>query len=444
MNDGITNDWLNNVEKEFQKSPHLQVAQNILTATDLRKATLNYDRWRVSNHNFSHTVPGEQTVTHQKRSGRCWLFAALNMLRIEFSKKFKLSNFEFSQNYLFFWDKLEKANYFLETVLKTRDEEADSRLIMFLMKNPTEDGGQWDMFCNLVEKYGLVPQSVYPDTEACKSSHNMNYILDKKLRENAATLRKEAHKGKSLAQLKKQKMQMMKEIYHMLTTQLGSVVHKFDWSFHDKDNKFHIHKNLTPKKFAKTLVKPQLNQYVCLVHSPRKKTPYYSHLTIKYLNNVSEGNPVSYINVPIEEMKKSAISMLKAKKPVWFGCDVGKSFSRDLGLMDANLYDYDVLWDIPFKSTKEERMNYGHSMMTHAMLFTGVDLHNNKPIKWKVENSWGDSFGNKGYMMMTDDWFNEYMFEIAVDKKYVSAKALNALKQDPIELPPWDPMGALA
>ncbi len=230
----------------------------------------------------------------------------------------------------------------------------------------------------------------------------------------------------------------------MLSIHMGTPPTHFDWEFQGKDKKFHAHRGLTPHSFYKEHVKVDLKEFVCLVHSPRKLTPLHKTFTVQYLGNVVEGAPILYLNVPIEEMKEAAIKSLKDNEPVWHGCDVGKSFHRDLGVMDLKLYDLHLVYDVPFHTTKEMRMNFGESQMTHAMLFTGVNLINNKPNRWRVENSWGDKVGKKGFFIMTDEWFDEYMFEIAIHKKYLPKSLLKLLEEPPTALPPWDPLGALA
>lgn len=363
------------------------------------------------------------------------------MLRIKLAKRYKLEKFEFSQNYLFFWDKIEKANYFLETILQTADEPFDSRLMMHLLHNPVQDGGQWHMVESLIEKYGVVPQSVYPDSQGALNSRQMNYFVTHKLRENAYRLRSMMEKGENKAKLHKAKQEMMEEIYRIVSIHLGTPPETFTWTFRDKDKKYHAFTNETPLSFYHNHVKTHLEDYVCLVDSPRKTTPYYKAYTVSHLGNVWEGKPILYVNVPIEDMKKAVIDSLKADESVWFGCDVGKWFDREIGIMDRNLFDFETLFNVSFTMDKETRINYSDSQMTHAMLFTGFDSTTNR---YRVENSWGDKVGEKGYFIMSDSWFDEYMFEVAIEKKFLSKKILDVLKKEPIVLPPWDPFGSLA
>lgn len=444
--DGISLEALEVMKKEFHDSPKNRALQNAVSRTDIKRVAVNWDRFATISHTFSHTVTNELPVTSQSQSGRCWLFAALNILRIHVARRYKLEDFELSQSYLFFWDKLEKSNYFLESVIDTAKEPHDSRLVHCIFDSGFmfQDGGQWHMAVNLINKYGIVPQSVFPDNEACLNSSTFNQIFKMKLREDGIKLRRMIASGSPTQSVIKAKNKMVEEIYRMLSVHMGTPPDQFDWEFQDKDKKFHAERKLTPHTFYKNHVKVDLNDFVCLVHSPREMTPYHKTFTVKYLGNVIEGAPILYLNVPIEEMKDAAVKSIKDNEPVWFGCEVGKSFHRDLGIMDLKLYDLDLLYDVPFQATKEMRMNYGESQMTHAMLFTGVNLIDDKPTRWRVENSWGDKVGKKGFFIMTDDWFDEYMFEIAINKKYLPKALIKLLELPPIPLEPWDPLGALA
>ena len=343
-----------------------------------------------------------------------------------------------------FWDKLEKANYFLENILKTLDQNYDSRLMMHLLQAPVQDGGQWDMFVNLIEKYGLVPKSVMPETNHSSKSSMMNYFLTHKLRECAFILRKSKKPRTTIKQLRSKKEEMMSVIYSLLCMFLGNPPTKFDWSIKDKNNKFTRFNNLDPLDFYHKFTKVKLKNKVCLIHAPMSNKKMNELYTIDFLGNVVGGNIIKYANVEINELKKAAIKSIKNDEAVWFGCDVGKMFNRELGIMDMDLYDYEKLFDTKFKMNKASRLEYGDSAMTHAMLFTGVDLKKNTPIKWRVENSWGDKNGDKGYYLMSDSWFDEYNYEVVVDKKYLSNKSLEIFNRKPHNLEPWDPMGALA
>ena len=444
MRENITLSNIRKFNKSFNSSTSNQLARNALIQNDINKVAVHWENFSKINHIFSNTISKQLPVTNQKSSGRCWGFAGLNLLRLEIVKNYNLSNFEFSQNYFMFWDKLEKANYFLENILKTLDQNYDSRLMMHLLQAPVQDGGQWDMFVNLIEKYGLVPKSVMPETNHSSKSSMMNYFLTHKLRECAFILRKSKKPRTTIKQLRSKKEEMMSVIYSLLCMFLGNPPIKFDWSIKDKNNKFTRFNNVDPLDFYRKFTKIKLKNKVCLINAPMSNKKMNELYTIDFLGNVVGGNIIKYANVEINELKKAAIKSIKNDEAVWFGCDVGKMFNRELGIMDMDLYDYEKLFDTKFKMNKASRLEYGDSAMTHAMLFTGVDLKRNTPRKWRVENSWGDKNGDKGYYLMSDSWFDEYNYEVVVDKKYLSNKTLEIFNREPHNLEPWDPMGALA
>jgi len=445
MNKKISQNQIKNYRKHFNTSQLCKSTMNALTRSKLEDVAMDWETFRKIDHTYSNVISSEmKKVTNQKASGRCWGFAALNLMRIDLAKKYNLENFEFSQSYFMFFDKLEKANYFLESILETLDEKSDSRLMAWLVSSPIQDGGQWDMFVNLMEKYGIVPQSVMPESFHSSSSRSMNQLITRQLRKFASLLRKNNKKGISIADLRKMKMDMMGSIYNMLCMFIGKPPEKFNWQVRDKKNKFLRYMDLTPLNFYKKNVGIKLADKVCLIHCPMKNKKMNELYTIKYLGNVVEGQIIKYLNIDVNEMKKYSIKSLKNDEAVWFGCDVGKMFHRDVGVMDMDLYNYELNFGIDSEMDKATRLEYGDSQMTHAMLFTGVDIKSNKPIKWRVENSWGPKGGCKGYYLMTDKWFNEYNYEVVIDKKYLPEKIKKLFDREPIKLNPWDPMGALA
>ena len=426
-------------KNKFLKNNKNTASRNALIKNDLNTVSLNWENYSKINHHFSNLIKKELPATDQKASGRCWGFAGLNLMRLKVVENLDLPNFEFSQNYFMFCDKLEKANYFLENIIQTKDHAYDSRLIMHLVKAPVQDGGQWDMFVNLINKYGAVPKDVMPETNHSSKSMSMNYILTHKLREFASILRKK--RLKNLSSLKKE---MMEVIFNLLAMFLGQPPDVINWSTRNKDNRYFVISDMTPKDFCKKYADINIKDKVCLIHAPMSNKKFNTVYTVEYLGNVIEGQIIKYLNVDVQKLKKSAIQSIKNNEAVWFGCDVGKRFSREQGVLDIGIYDYENVFQTDFKMNKQTRLEYGDSEMTHAMLLTGVDIKKRNSTKWKIENSWGTKSGNKGYMMMTDEWFDEYTYEIVVDKKYISKRLLKYLDMEPVALAPWDPMGALA
>ena len=444
MKANITEQDLTAFEADFRSNHASRIVMDAVTGNGVFKSAKNGEKDREITHEFSVSID-QGDITNQKHSGRCWMFAALNCMRFRVMKKLNLKTFELSQNYTLFYDKLEKANYFLESILKTLDEKTDSRIIAHLLSAPLNDGGQWDMLCNVVNKYGLVPKSAMPETVSSSDTGQMASCMTEKLREYACTLRRMHRAGRQEADLRNEKDRMMNTVYRMLCTCLGVPPKKFDLEVRDKDNKFIRDTDLTPKAFFDKYVGIDLSQYVSLINAPTEDKPFYRSYTVKMLGNVLEGNPVRYVNLPVEELKKAAVAQLKDNEPVWFGCDVGQRSEKDTGLMDTRLYDLEDLFFTDFPMTKAERLEYGESLMTHAMVFQGVNLDDSgKPNRWRVENSWGKEPGKDGYFVMSDDWFSEYTYQVVVNKKYLSDDILKAYESEPIELEPWDPMGSLA
>ena len=440
----ITNDMTKEYSKRYRGNKYNLAATNAVTKSGINAVAYNYEVPAKMLNKFSVEIE-TMKVTNQKSSGRCWMFAALNVLRQKTAKKLNLEYFEFSQNYQAFWDKFEKANYFLEAIIDTLGEPLDGRLVTWLMQNALVDGGQWDMFVNLVEKYGVVPKDAMPETFHSSNTSVMNQLMIKKLREYAASIR-DGHneKGMSSQELRVMKNEMLAEIYKLLCIFFGEPPVCFDFEYKDKDKKFHADRNLDPVEFFKKYVDFDFSEYVSIINAPTKDKPYGRTYTVKYLGNVAGGRPVTYLNTDIGAMKKLTISQLKDNEPVWFGCDVGKMLDRDQGYNEYDLYKYDLALDMTFELSKAQRLDYRESCMTHAMVLQGVNLVDESPNRWRVENSWGDEKGNDGYLIMSDAWFDEYMYQVVINKKYLDEDMLKALDMDPIELKPWDPMGSLA
>lgn len=440
----ITALTLEKMEQEFDANAAHKLAMNAATKSGI--TTLLRDADLEKRERFSFSIDLEAgKVTNQKQSGRCWMFAALNTMRVEVMKKLNLENMELSQNYTLFYDKLEKANYFLESILDTVDEPTDGRLISWLLMAPLNDGGQWDMLANIIRKYGIVPKEAMPETFSSSCTREITPWMTKKLREFACTLRTAYAKGASMEELQEKKQEMMSVIYRMLVIALGKPPKTFTWETRDKDKQFIRIADITPQQFFAEYVGWNLDDYVSIINAPTQDKPFHHSYTVQYLGNVTEGHIVRHLNLPIEEMKKLAITQMQDGQVVWFGCDVGQFHEKDLGIMDTDGIQAGLLFDTDFPMTKAQRLDYGESLMTHAMVFTGVNLDKvGKPNRWKVENSWGEDRGNKGFYIMSDRWFDEYMYQVVVNKKYLSKEQLKAYEEEPTVLAPWDPMGSLA
>ncbi|MDK1727006.1 aminopeptidase C [Dellaglioa algida] len=384
-------------------------------------------------------------VSNQKQSGRCWMFAALNTMRHDMKTNFKVTkDFELSQNFTYFWDKLEKANYFYQNVLETADKPTDDRTVSWLMTTPQQDGGQWDMIVAIIEKYGVVPQSVMPETYNSSKSTEINATLNLKLRKDAVDLRELVAAGTSEAEIEIIKEAKLTEIYRLLAYSFGEPPATFNFEYRDSDNDYHIDKNLTPKTFYDKFIGWDLDEYVSIINGPTDDKPYNNMYTVDRLGNVVNGRPVRHLNVNMADFRDVAIKQLQSGESVWFGCDVGQSSERQLGIMDTELYHKDELFNIDLALSKAERLDYGESLMTHAMVLTGVDIVDDQATKWKVENSWGEKVGKKGFFVMSDNWMEGYCYQVVVNKKFLPEKLQTILKEEPKVLAPWDPMGALA
>ena len=428
---------------DFASDPRNQLMQNTVTQRDVNEVAL--DRRIVTNatHTFS-TVLDDWSPTHQGASGRCWLFSGLNLFRVDTMDSLNVKQFEYSQNYMMFWDKVERANFILESVIETADRPIDDRIVQHLMVAPVEDAGQWDMFINIVDKYGVVPKESMPETESSGNTRQMNNMLYYQVRQGAAKIRSLYQEESGLDAMREAKLDTLKAVYRILCIHLGDPPSSVDWQWRDSEGEFHRDGELSPLEFAERYVKPGFRDMVCLVNDPRPDHPYFQSYTIGYLGNVVGARSVRYINVPIEVLKDITQRQIEDGRPVWMGCDTGKQNHRTLGIWDAELFDYASVYGSEFGMDKATRLQYGQTQMTHAMLFTGVDVVEGTPRRWRVENSYGDKVGDKGFFLMNDSWFEEYMFEIAAPRSYLSEDILAALDTEPIVLPPWDPMGALA
>ena len=430
-------------QADFDTQPGYRLMQNVVAQHDVNAVALNRRIVTEADHSFS-TLLDDWKVTNQARSGRCWMFAGLNLFRAETRNLLQVKDFEFSQNYLMFWDKLERANYILEAVLETADRPLDDRVVAWLLRQPLGDGGQWDMFVSLVRKHGVVPKTAMPETESSGNSARMNASLNYQVRQGARNIRNLFAQEAGRDAMRQAKQETLQAVHRILCIHLGNPPQRFNWQWKDKDGDFHRDGTMTPPEFAAKYIATPMEEYVCLVHDPRPANPPGRTYTVQYLGNVVDGTRIKYLNVDIDLMKDITMRMLLDGQPVWMGCDTGKQMHRDKGLWDADLFDYAGVYDAAFDLTKAERLEYHQTAMTHAMLFTGVDVVDGRPRRWRVENSWNDKVGDKGFCLMNDSWFAEYMFEIAAPRSYLPAELRPALDLEPVVLPPWDPMGSLA
>lgn len=454
---GISAEMLDRISSAYKGDASDRALRNALAVTPIGTLAINADNAAMIDTHFSDRVR-TKGITDQQSSGRCWLFTGLNVLRAKMIDKYDLPGMEFSQNYLFFYDQLEKANLFLQGVIDTKDLPFDDRKVDWLFSNPLSDGGQFTGVSNLITKYGLVPSEAMPETYQANNTSQMAMLLKLKLREYGLDLRSAYEEGfreigkrpkkdveKRLAaledKLREMKVRQLSEIYRMLALCLGEPVKEFEWTRCDKNNDIVSRKKYTPKSFYDEFIGEDLeNNYVMIMNDPCRE--YGKVYEIDYDRHVYDGHNWLYINLPVERIKEMAIASIKDNVAMYFSCDVGKFYDRKKGVLDLNNFDYESLMGVDFGMNKKERVQTHASGSSHAMTLIAVDIcpETGKPVKWMVENSWGPSSGYKGCLIMTDEWFDEYMFRLVVEKKYVPADVLEMLEQKPVRLPAWDPM----
>lgn len=440
----LEQDFTDKLYAAYEANPKFAAMENAISHNGLL-ASLEKRSAAVENTPVFSLDLTKDKVSDQKASGRCWMFAALNTFRHKMIANFQLEDFELSQAHTFFWDKYEKSNWFLEQVIATADQELTSRKVKFLLDTPQQDGGQWDMVVALFEKYGVVPKSVYPESISSSNSRELNQILNKLLRQDAQILRELRAEGAESAELQTKKEELLQEVFNFLAMNLGLPPRQFDFSYRDKDNHFHSESGLTPLTFYQKYVDLKLDDYVSIINAPTADKPYGRSYTVEMLGNVVGSKPVRYLNVEMGRLKELAIAQMQAGETVWFGSDVAQSSNRKAGIMAEGMHDFTASMDIRLTQDKAGRLDYSESLMTHAMVLTGVDLdENGKAKKWKVENSWGEKVGNKGYFVASDAWMDEYTYQIVVRKEFLTSAELAAYEAEPLVLAPWDPMGALA
>ena len=479
-NTALTEDIISQIRSSFEMDPHNRAVYNAVTNKDIKDLALN--RQIVKNHDKLYSKKIDvKGITNQKSSGRCWLFAGLNHIRYHVIKKHELKKFEFSQIYLTFWDKLEKANTFLEYIIEFRDRNINDRRLEFALKHPYPDGGYWENVVDLINKYGVIPKDAMPETNSSNSTGSMNRFLNTKLRADAVKLRKMHQEGSSLQQLRTEKENMLAEVYQILAINLGQPPKEFTWRYEDKKKKDKDSEKdddaddeddddddnaddenqedeededgdedddedesnitvitTTPKCFWEEFVEIDLSEWVNIFNDTIHD--YGNHYQIQMSRNIHEGSNINYVNIDIEMLKEIAQKSLLDDTPVMFAADVSYDQSSDLGIMALGLYDYDPIYGIDTNMTKPQRALFRSSVRNHGMVFTGIDIQNEIPVKWRVENSWGSDRGDSGYWAMYDSWFDMHVYNIIVKKQYVPEEILEMFQKPPIVLPPWDPM----
>ncbi len=433
------------LEKELEnyKEDKTQVVfRHALVRQSLLDAVASADEAADIDFNFDIEVK-TMKATNQKSSGRCWIFAGSNVIREKIAKELNIPNFEISQSYLAFYDKLEKCNYFMESVIELIEKDYDDRTLAFLLSSGVGDGGQWDMLVNVVNKYGICPKNVYNETFNSSSSAQLNHLLNFNLRKFTSEA-KAAYAKKGMNPVKRLRDQYLKKFYNLLISLYGIPPKEFNFEYTDKDGNCHRTRVASPLEFKEKYLGNYLDAFVSVINAPTADKPFNKTFTVKYLGNVCGGKPVTHLNLKMKRMKDLIVNQLKDNEIVWFGSDVAFFGDRKGGIWSDTVYDFQTPTGLNYLMNKGESLDYRASAMNHAMCITGVSLRGKTPTKWKIENSWGTENGKDGYYIMSASWFDQFVYQAVVNKKYLTEDELAALNEDPIELKPWDPMGSLA
>lgn len=438
----IKKTYLEKELKNYKSDEKNTIIRHALVKNSLLTVASSQDEIKEMDFNFDiniKTLP----AANQKASGRCWLFAATNVCREVIAKKLNLANFELSQSYLAFYDRLEKSNYLLEAVIELINKEYDDRTLAFLLQNGVGDGGQWDMFVSLANKYGLCPKNVYPETNTSSATRETAQLINFTIRKFASDA-KALYEKNGLEAVRKEKEEVLNKIYFLLVNAYGLPPEKFDFEYTDKDGNYHLEKGFDALSFKDKYLGDSLNDYVSLINAPTKDKAFGKTYTVQYLGNVVGGKQVTHLNVTMDRMKELILKQLRDDRIVWFGSDVGFYGDREEGIWDDTRFDLNTPFGLDLKMNKGESLDYHASQMNHAMCITGVSFKEGIPSKWKIENSWGKDRAKDGYYIMSKSWFDQFVYQAVVDKKYLNEEELKALQGEPVVLKPWDPMGSLA
>lgn len=439
----LTKEFINEVEGEYLNNDIYTIARHALTENSIASITKVNEQTEYTRNMFSIDIKTLK-ATNQRSSGRCWIFAGCNVLREIVAKKYNLKEFELSQNYIAFFDKLEKCNYLLESIIELKDNKLEQRTFDTILQRGIEDGGQWDLFVNIVKKYGIVPKDVFPETYQSSNTKEIDNLLNKYIRKFSYLIKN----IKDINEINVKKEKIMKNIYKMLCSCFGIPPKVFDFEYisenKEGNKEYHKMKNLTPHQFFEECVGIDIEDYISIIHSPTCDKPFNETYTVKYLGNVIEGNKVKYLNLDIYRLKELVINQLKDGEIVWFGSDCSKASDRKGGIWDDRSFDIDRLFQIDTAMPKEAMLDNWESAMNHAMVITGVNIEDEKPTKWKIENSWGEDVANKGYYVATDSWFDKFVYQAVINKKYLNKQELEDFNKEPKKLEIWDPMGTLA
>jgi len=436
----VTQDHLKEIKKSYNGQNNYDKAiTNAVSNNDIKKLALNRQNVSKYDHDFKYKV-AVKGITNQEKSGRCWMFTSFNVLRPKVMANKEMGSFEFSTSYLYFWDIFEKSNLYLEGIIETRTKPIDDREVVWLFSSPVGDGGVWNSFVNLAGKYGAVPKSVMPETHSSENTRTMVMIIKRKLREDGVKLRAMATKKKSESDIRKEKIKMLGDIYKILAINLGEPPTEFNWRYTNKEGKLSVSKKYTPQSFlAETTGNINFDNYIMLMDDPTR--PYNKLYEIQKDRNVMEGKNWRFINIPSAKIKDYALKSIQANEAMYFSCDVGKQLNSKEGLLSVDNYDYEALFGVEFGMDKKQRVLSRESGSSHGMALVAVDTDDKGKItKWQLENSWGATSGHNGYLTMTDEWFDQYMFRTVILKQFIDAETLKILEQKPTILPPWDPM----